>query len=226
MSELNPEDTANGSRQSLEDRRRPKVYLTIEEAVDLSCNLGKRIRNLTPRPDFAIGLANGGTLPALVAAEEAGIACEIIKVRRKGSRLKQRFDYLRVILKLFPKAMQFKPLRMLKAQFDNWFSEVECTDWAAQTGDVFGQNVVIIDDCVDSGSTAAFVRERLLADGAASVRVAVISWGTKHDSRELHSLVPDIYLNRTIDYYPWSLENPGFKKFSMWLESQGQELWK
>lgn len=211
-------DASQGGKR----RKRP---LSMDECIALSGEVGRRIAALDPPADIVIGLANGGTLPAIVAAEEAGLECEIIKIRRKGSRIKQRLRFLRSIFSAFPGLSTLPPVAKAKRVFDKRFNQVEARDQAEKDFDPMGRNIVIVDDCVDSGSSIALVRSRLRARGAASVRVAVIAWGTKFDSAALHGVTPDIHLTRTIDIYPWALDSPEYGNFKRWLAARGQQLW-
>jgi len=203
-----------------------KHYVTIEESIDLCQTIGRRVSGLSPRPDLAIGLANGGILPAVAAAQAAGIECRIVRVRRRSSRLKQRIGFLRRVLRLPPGLLAWGPINFVSRRFDSIFNQVE-SDGAGGyfEFDVTDRHIVIVDDCVDTGSSVAHVRAKLLANGAASVRIAVISWATKYDSQAMYGVTPDIHLHRIIHYYPWALNNPDYDRFKAWLNEQGHQLW-
>lgn len=198
-----------------------KQFVTLEQAIGLSRKIGGLMGGLSPRPELAVGLADGGILPAVVAAEAAGIECHIIEVRRRSSRLKRRLAFIKRLLP-FPALYTWKPVKSLGLRLDRIFNQIEDGGPGADLGfDVAGLHVVIVDDCVDSGSSVAHVRARLLAQGAASVRVAVISWATKYDSQALHGVTPDIHLHRVVHRYPWALSNPEYRSFEKWLTEQG-----
>lgn len=204
-----------------------KEFMSLEESIEICRAIGSRIARLSPPAQVVIGLANGGTLPAMVAAEAAGIECGIVRVRRRSSRLKQRLGFFKRLLQLAPGLLKFKPFRALTRRFSRTFNQVETAAHDEDTGiQVAGRHVVIVDDCVDSGSSAAHVRDRLHARGAASVRVAVISWLKKHDSGTMHGVEPDIYLHRTLHYYPWALNSPDYGRFEAWLAEHGRQLWR
>lgn len=202
-----------------------KTFVTLDESIGLSQQLGRRIRALPQSPDLAVGLANGGILPAHFAAEAAGLPYRIVKVRRKSSRLKQRLSFLKRFLRLSPRILALKPVNALSLWFDTRFNKVEESGGGLGI-DVAGRNVVIVDDCIDSGSSVAHVRSKLLAAGARSVTLAAISWATKFDSQAMHGVTPDIHLHRIIHYYPWALNNPDYGKFEGWLQDAGYTLWK
>lgn len=204
-----------------------KDYMTLEEAVDLCEAIGRRIAQLSPRPELAVGLANGGILPAVTAARSAGIECRIVRVRRKSSRLKQRLGFLKRVLRLPPGLLAWKPIDFLSRSFDRTFNQVEGDGTEDEFGfEVSNRHVVIVDDCVDSGSSVAHVRGKLLERGAVSVRIAVISWATKIDSQARHGVAPDIHLHRIIHYYPWAMNNSEYSRFESWLTAQGHTLWR
>ena len=185
-----------------------KEMMTLEDSIALSAALGRRVAQLVPPADLAIGLANGGTLPALVAAQAAGIDCRILRIRRKSSAWKLKFKFLIRLLRLFPGIVD-KVRNRLK-RLDLFPANPHEFDQSANLSarELAGRHVVIVDDCIDSGGSIAVVRRDLLEKGAASVRIAVIGWATKFDSEALHAVTPDIHLHRIMHHYPWSLNNP------------------
>lgn len=205
-----------------------KSYMSLAESVDLSRAIGRRITRLSPRPELVVGIANGGILPAIVAAEVASIDCEIVRVRRKSSRIKQRLAFLGGLLRLSPKFRHaceriYDTVRRVDRTMDKLEDHSEGDVWEFE---VANRHVVIVDDCVHSGCSVAHVRRRLLANGAASVQIAVISWAMKHDSQAVYGVRPDIHLHRIIHYYPWTIINPDYCRFAAWLKNHGYQLWK
>jgi hypoxanthine phosphoribosyltransferase len=204
-----------------------KQYVTVEEAVELSQVLGERIARLSPPPDLIVGLTNGGILPAAVAAQVARIDCRMIRIRRKSSRIKRKFQILARMLRYSSSSLGGILVRLVRSRIDRPFNQIE--DGPANEDYDFpiaGQHIVIVDDCVDSGSSAAHVRAKLLGHGAASVRVAVMCWATKFDSQALHGVVPDVHLHRILHRYPWSMNNPQYPRFRQWANAAGYRLWK
>ncbi|MDZ4138770.1 MAG: phosphoribosyltransferase [Azonexus sp.] len=202
-----------------------KVVMTLDDSIALSEALGRRILQLSPQPDMVIGLANGGTLPAIVAARSAGIACTIVRFRRKSSAVKLRLKFLIGFLRYFPTIVnkvrnRLKYINLFQSN-PHEFDEMH----GLSNDDVSGRHVVIVDDCIDTGASVARIRDNLLANGAASVQIAVICWATKYDSQALHNVTPDAYQHRIIHIYPWSLNNHEYERFTGWLVDQGQTLW-
>jgi hypoxanthine phosphoribosyltransferase len=202
-----------------------KVYMTLDEAVALSGALAQRARALAPAADLAVGLANGAVMPTRIVATELGIPFHMIKVRRQGSRLKQRLSAAKRLLRLPPGLLRHPLVNAFSLAFDRRFGRIE--DGGGPLGfAVAGKTVLVIDDCIDSGASIAHVRDRLKAAGAARVQIAVICWSNKHDTEALHQVVPDIHLHRRIQYYPWSINSPHYADFAGWLERAGLALWR
>jgi phosphoribosylpyrophosphate synthetase len=154
-----------------------------------------------------------------------GAPYEIIRVRRQGSAFKARLSVVKRLLRLPPALLQWKPINWFSKAYDKRFGKIE-ESAATLSVDVAGRAVVIVDDCIDTGSSIAYVREKLLAAGATRVSVAVICWSNKNDTAALHGVEPEVYLHRKIHYYPWSNNSPHYDAFKAWLKDAGHELWK
>jgi hypoxanthine phosphoribosyltransferase len=202
-----------------------KVYMTLEEAIGLSQALAARVRALAPTAELAVGLANGAVMPTWIVAEALGIPFHMVKVRRQGSRLKQRLSALKRLLRLPPGLLRHPLVNAFSLAFDRRFGRIEEAR-AALDLPVAGKTVLVIDDCIDTGASLAHVRERLVAAGAARVQIAVICWSNKHDTELLHGVVPDVHLHRRIQYYPWSINSPHYADFVAWLDAAGLSLWR
>jgi len=202
-----------------------KVYMTLDEAIGLSQALAARARALAPAAELAVGLANGAVMPTRIVAAELGIPFHMIKVRRRGSRLKQRLSAVKRLLRLPPGLLRHPLVNAFSLAFDRRFGRIED---AGATFDfsVAGKTVLVIDDCIDSGASIAHVRDRLKAAGAARVQIAVMCWSNKHDTEALHGVVPDVHLHRRIQYYPWSINSPNYAAFIAWLDAAGLSLWR
>ena len=86
--------------------------------------------------------------------------------------------------------------------------------------------MALIDDCMFTGKSVIYVRDRLLGAGAASVRVAVICWCDSQGGLPAKPLIPDVFLHRQIHFYPWSVVSPDYDRFLAWLARNGLELWQ
>lgn len=202
-----------------------KVYMTLDDAIGLSHALAQRARALQPRPELAVGLANGAVLPTRIVAEALGIPFHMVKVRRRGSRLKQRLSALKRLLRLPPGLLRHPLVNAFSLAFDRRFGRIEDTGAAFDVA-VAGKTVLVIDDCIDSGASVAHVRDRLTAAGAARVQIAVLCWSHKHDTEAARGVVPDLHLHRRIQYYPWSINSPHYADFVAWLDRAGLSLWR
>ena len=203
-----------------------KVFMTLEEAIGLSDALGQRIRGLSPPPDLVVGLANGGTLPAIVAARAAGLECRILRIRRKSSTLRQKFGPFGKLLRNFP-AIGSIGRRLLKRAAALSASPFEF-DEDREFGqiEIAGRHVVIVDDCIATGSSIALARSALIRRGAANVSTAVICWAANYESDKMHQVVPDIYQHRLMHFYPWSHNNAEYALWSDWLSRHGLDVWR
>ncbi|WP_428488730.1 phosphoribosyltransferase [Rhodopila sp.] len=198
------------------------VYMTVEEAIALSRDLADVI-STSGRPDLLVGVANGALLPMKVVAEELGIPFQVIHLRRKGSRYKQKLFALKEALGIPTSLLTTRPMRAVQTWFEQRTSTLEEAN-DAFTFDVLGKDVMIIDDAIQTGRTARHLKERLFAKGAAKARVAVICWYQGVDDSGEWS--PDLYLNRQHQWYPWSNNSPYFEKTLTWLANNGLSFWR
>lgn len=201
-----------------------KVYMSLTEARDLSRVLAWQVGGRVGKPDLVVGLANGANFTTKVLADELGSPFTIIKVRRKGSRIKRRLGMLVKALRLPPALLSGRFFSMLINGFDRRFSKLE--EGSKQLGvDVAGKTVVIVDDCVDTGASLKYIVEKLRNGGAKSITTAVLCWSNKHDTAQSLGVTPDLFLHRRIHYYPWSNNSPYFKEFLAWSENEKVALW-
>lgn len=198
------------------------VFMTMEEAIALSRDLADTI-DLSGRPDTLVGVANGALLPMKIIADELGIRFQVIHVRRKGSCYKQRLFAIKEALGIPTSLLTFRPMRAIQTWFERRTSTLEeANDTFAF--DVVGRDVMIIDDAIQTGMTARHLKDRLLARGAAKVKIAVICWYRGvNDSGDWS---PDLYLHRRYQWYPWSNNSPYFPKLLTWLADEGLRFWR
>jgi hypoxanthine phosphoribosyltransferase len=198
------------------------VYMTMEEAIALSRDLADTI-DLSGRPNLLVGVANGALLPMKIVAEELGIRLQVIHLRRKGSRYKQRLFAVKQALGIPTSLLTIRPMRAIQTWFEQRTSALEETN-DAFAFDVVGKDVMIIDDAIHTGTTARHLKDRLLAKGATTVRIAVICWYCgPTDSGDWS---PDLYLHRQYQWYPWSNNSPYFPNFLTWLTEKGLSFWR
>ncbi len=199
-----------------------KWEMTIEEAEQLSADLARLARLRGFKFDIVVGIANGALLPMRVAARQLELPEEIVRVRRQGSRIKQRLLAIKNALRIPSGWLTWGPLMPIWVWFQNRTGKLE-GDAAPDSGNVSGKRVLLVDDCLESGRSVELVRRRLLDGGAASVTSAVICWTLMPDPAVLE---PDIYLHRTTQYYPWSGSSRYWGDFLAWLEREGLVLWQ
>jgi hypoxanthine phosphoribosyltransferase len=200
------------------------IQATIEEVESLARDLAYEISKLDPPADMIVGLANGAWLPTKVVAETLGLPGHMVKVRRKGSRYKQRLAVIARALRIPPQLILWGPFRTMWVIFQNRTGKLEGS--GAPLGfDPSGKHVVMVDDCVETGNSFRYVAEKLVAAGAASARTAVYCWSRMPNIPEAQSR-PDIYLHRQIQFYPWSGNSTRVGAFDKWLAENGLELWK
>ena len=198
------------------------VYMTMGEAVGLSRDLADDVAS-SGRPDMLVGLANGALLPMKVVADELGVRFQVIHLRRKGSRYKQKLFAIKQALGIPTSLLTLRPVRAVQTWFEQHTSTLE------EAGDAFafdvaGMDVVIIDDAIQTGRTARHLKEKILAKGAAQVRIAVICWYRGvNDSGDWS---PDIYLHRHYQWYPWSNNSPYFQDYLAWLSDKAFSYWR
>lgn len=197
-----------------------KRTVNLEDAERMSRSLGRTIAATSPRADVIVGLARGGLFPALLAAQEAGIDYLEMHVERRVSRIKHNLRHLTVLFRLMPSLPKLKIVKRMTRYLDARYNSVDTQSRAFRRMNVRGRNVMIVDDCVDSGLTASYARDILLRNGASSVRVAVLCWGTKYDSQRRYALVPDIFLDRGVHIFPWSFHHEEHRQFLGWMKTR------
>ena len=199
-----------------------KSHMTILEAEQLSADLARIVRHRELRFDVVVGIANGALLPMRIVAEELGLPEEIVRVRRQGSRIKQRLMAVKDALRIPSGWLTSGPLMPFWVWFQDRTSRLEGSA-ASASNTVSGMRVLLIDDCVETGNSLALVRQQLLSAGATEVKMAVICWATMP---KMSVIVPDIYLHTTAHYYPWSGSSRYWGDFLDWLKVRGLALWQ
>lgn len=192
--------------------------VSLAEAEELARRLYARIYDTEFSPDVVVGIANGGAYPAVVVAGALGRPCRLFRVQRKSTALKQWLAFAR---KPLGSRMLQRPARSVSRYLDQRFTNTRALS-AAPFHDLREKCVLVIDDCIDTGASMALVRAALADASVREIRVGVLSWMNKHDSVSLHGVKPDYYLGRTLPAFPWSLENPEFNAFRLWLAANAE----
>jgi len=154
------------------------------------------------------------------AALEAAITRLAVAIRKDYT------DQPPVFLTVMNGGMFFGALLGLELGIDVAFDYLHATRYRGQTDggtlvwlrrpqiDLTGKRVLLVDDILDEGPTLDEVRRWCLDQGAAEVRVAVLTW--KRHGRGLPTMVPDY----------WGLEVPDRYVFGFGMDyyEQGRNL--
>ena len=200
------------------------AHVTVEEAEELGRDLAREVAAAGLRPDLVVGLANGAFLPAKTVADALGVPFQMVKVRRRGSRIKQRLLFIKQRLRIPSALIMWGPIKALWVVFQNRTSTLESGEDSFGF-DVAGRRVLMVDDCVETGASFRHVEARLRAQGAAEVRTAVYCWSRMPKVDDAVSR-PDVHLHRQIQYYPWSNNSRHLERFGDWMSRHGLELWR
>lgn len=210
------DSTAGRSRAQLER------CVTLREAEDYSAALAELIGR-GRAPDLIVGLANGALLPTAIVSEKLGTPYVMLKIRRRGSRYKQRLAGLAEALHIPRAILAWGPLLNFWRRLLERFSDLESPGDAVM--DVRGKTVVVVDDCIWTGASILHVLELLRQAGARHVSVFVISW-VENENPVSRDFVPDGYINRAFECYPWAANSPFQNDFRQWVAQRGLQLWK
>ena len=200
------------------------IYASVADMEALSRDLAAEIAALDPPAEMIVGLANGAFLPAKIVGETLGIPWHMVKVRRKGSRYKQRLSVAVRALRIPPQWILWGPFRQIWIMIQNSTSKLE--EGRDPIGfDPAGKHVVLVDDVVETGKSFRHVKAMLASANALSVRTAVYCWSVmpKVPPEEAR---PDVHLHRQIQFYPWSNNTTHAAEYDRWIEDNGIILWK
>jgi hypoxanthine phosphoribosyltransferase len=198
------------------------IYMTMAESLELSHDLADVIGAEGGRPDLLAGAANGALLPMKIVADALNIPFHVIYLRRKGSRYKQALYRMKKMLGIPTSFLTIRPIRALQTAFEKRTRSFEQSDDTFDF-DVSGKSVVLVDDAIQTGGTARHIKERLLANGASRVIIAVICWYKGPD--DSGDWQPDVYLHRGYQWYPWSNNSPYFENYLSWLAENDLRYW-
>lgn len=207
--------------------RQEKEFMTIDEARDLSVLLAQKTIETVGRPDLIIGLANGANFPVRVIASELSVPYTLTKARRRGSGFKRRLRHVIKFIRFPSFIMTSEFFNFFVKAFDRRFSAIETSNVEDETyAGARGKHVLIVDDCIDTGSSIKFLVDKVRIAGAARVSISVLCWSNKNDTEKQYGLKPDVFLHRRIHYYPWSNNSPYYKEFIEWSDKNGVPIWE
>lgn len=202
-----------------------KVFMTLDEATALSKALAASVAAGDFQANYIIGIANGALLPTHVVANELELPFEYIRMRRQGSRWKRRAAKIPGFRWLFSTLFRLQLFARLVAPLIDSVNKLESERVEQNTKPHEGRDILLVDDAIDSGQSIAAAVDMLMLQGARNVKVAVISWSKRLDSEQIHGVVPDYVMNRRLQHYPWSENNPQVHDYRRWLGEQGLEEW-
>jgi hypoxanthine phosphoribosyltransferase len=198
-------------------------FMTMDDVMSTARSLADLARKKNGVPDMVIGIANGGTLLAYLVAQALGCPLKIVAVQRQGSIIKQR---LRPIIDFFhvPPSWILNPLvRPLWSVFQRKTSGL-VENKSSFDFSVEGQDILLVDDCVESGRTIEYIKPRLAGAGARRITLAVISVvGLERAGRVVE---PEILLTRVFQFYPWSNNSPHHGAYTAFMAKNNIQIYK
>lgn len=205
-----------------------KLFMSIEEAISICEALADEVKASGCPIDVVIGIANGALLPTRVIADRLGMPYEFVRYRRRGSTIKRRMGKVPGMRALVAWLYGFKPIaRRLRGAIER-FNELDTTSASAESARPRlpgAGRVLLVDDAIDSGQSIAIAREQLRERGATDILNLVMTWSDQFDSKANYNVEPEYYLNRRVQHYPWSENNPEFKRYRAWLHDHNLREW-
>lgn len=191
-----------------------KIFMTLDEALQLSHELAKRIRAGAESPDLVVGIANGGLLVAKIVADEFNVPLQVIKIQRTGSVIKTRLGRLPGVRRLasiwhgipilnYPLVVAINHFRGLSK-----IQEI-AIDYSGGLG-----KILLVDDAIDSGQTMTLAAETLRKKHGATITTAVLACKPKLRAGR----IADYYVCDRIHHFPWSVNNPSLRDFELWVK--------
>ncbi len=198
-----------------------RLFMSIDEAIELSHEIARRISMNSVEPHGIVGIANGALLPTKVIATDLNLPFEMIAIRRKSSAVKSRLSRYKVVVKLvsiwhkipvarFPLVWAMKMMRH-GFKSDPVLTGINCYQ---------GRHILLIDDATVSGKTLRRAEQILRKLQCRQITTAVISV-SKKNKRSADFCVPDYFISQQIPHFPWSINNPQFPEYQKWLKHNG-----
>ncbi len=201
-----------------------KVFMTLDEAAVLAEELAVRVNKSGFQANKVIGVANGALMPATIISDYLDIPLEILRVRRKGSRIKKnlaKFGFLRKLVSFLYGLPVTKSV--LRFTMDR-FNRLENSPKSSASVKRSVQNLLIVDDAIESGQTLQRIIEMQGINAKQSIKVAVISWSRNYTGKK-YDCVPDYYISERIQHFPWSQNSPANAEYLGWLKERGIQEW-
>ena len=207
-----------------------KGYLSLADSQAVLRVAARDIRDRFGAPDLVVGIANGALLMTHVMAGEFKRPFEMIYVRRKGSRLKQRLVRIKQALRIPNFLITQGPMAIFWRIFERTLSKRWSTELELQHSglsfDVLGQTVLLVDDCIVTGASIISSFHQLVQAGAARVIIGTLTLSDDSVVKAGEIGYPDYFMNRMIFYYPWSVNHPQYDEYLAWLEANKLTMWE
>jgi len=195
-----------------------KMFMTIDEAVQLSHELAIRIAEYGEKPELIVAVANGALLVAKVVSDDLNIPMQTIKINRKATKIKEFIAKFPVLLKIILVCYRFPFLHGPMVWLIHRFKGLDVEAYSEEVcNQAHKKNIVVVDDAIETGETLAMVCQIFNCNGENTVTTAVISWSKKYDSDVQNGIVPNIYIGRRIQHFPWSGNSPYLQEYLQWL---------
>lgn len=196
------------------------IFMSVEEAKVLSEELAERAKQLNIEFDEIVGIANGARLMTTIIAEKMGLPFQMLKIRRKGSVIKEYLSRFPLLIRFFSfwysiPVLKYPLVRVmcrLRGLADT--SDIS----TAKKGEVNKpKNILIVDDALEFGSTIQAAKTIMQNNNDnTNIVVAVISWRVLRPNEE-QVANPDIFITRMVHHYPWSMNSPHYEEYEQWL---------
>jgi predicted phosphoribosyltransferase len=214
-----------------------KMFMSLAEAEALSIELALQLRQkMSPPasdPLIVAGIANGGLMVAKIVADTLDYPLEIIRIQRSGSRLKRKIGRYALVVRLVDTLLHMRASTRVVGRIINRMNRLEIdTDGKLATESNAGRvsfkdkQIILVDDCIESGQTINLAKETLLQEGATGVITGVLTlYNSENDPSKSQPYEPLVYLNTRIQHYPWSQNNEAYEHFLDWLHERGIKPW-
>ena len=202
-----------------------KLFVSLTEAIVLSEALAVRVKESGFCPNLIVGIANGALLPATIVSESLDLPLQIVRVRRKGSLIKQklaRFAFIRNMVSFLYNLPITRPL--LRVVMDQ-FSALDKNHSELVEDHKTYKNILVVDDAIETGQTLEYEVNTQISGKISDYKIAVISWSI-HYKKIKSKLKPDFYISERIHHYPWSQNSPYLEEYSNWLQDRKIKEWE
>ncbi len=204
-----------------------KMNMTLEESIRICEHLADEVTRCGVQYDAIVGIANGALLPTRVIADRLAMPCEFIRLRRQGSSIKSRLSKVPGMRTLVSWLFGFRAIARTLAPIMDSFNKLQTEKTVSETTGFPGDGrVLLVDDAIDSGQSIVAAQQLLLERGASVVHTVVMTWSDSQSfDADCQLDEPEYWLNRRIQHYPWSGNNPMNGDYKTWLARHDLAEW-